>query len=253
MLGFWIKKAVSALLLPIPLATLLILAGLWCRRRHPRLGRPLIVAGPALLLFLSSSFGSQWLARPLERKYPLWRDVPVQVVMVLGSGHDSSVSPLPQQRLSDTALARLTEGVRLARRYPQASLVFSGWRDFDPNAHAQVMAEAAVALGVAPERIVTIPDALDTAMEARLLRRRVGAAEVALVTSATHMPRAMRLFRQQGIRAKPAPTDFIGREGAWWRFSASNLLTSERALHEYLGLCWHQLASLWRPASADAT
>lgn len=243
MLGFWIKKGISALLLPIPLAVLSILFGLWLSRRRPRLGRAFVLAGPALLLFLSSSFGSQWLARPLEQQYPVWRGQGAEVIMVLGSGHDSRISPMAHQQLSDTALARLTEGVRLQRLNPDSTLVLSGWGGQDPTPHAQVAAAAAQTMGVAADLVVTFPTALDTAMEARLFKERFGEREVILVSSATHMPRVMALFLSQGIKARAAPTDFIGREAAWWRFSAENLRTSERALHEYLGLLWRRWAS----------
>ena len=243
MLGFWIKKGVSALLLPIPLAVLLVLFGLWLSRRHSHLGKALVLAGPALLLFLSSSFGSQWLARPLEQQYPAWQGKGADVIMVLGSGHDSSISPLAHQQLSDTALARLTEGVRLQRLNPDSTLVLSGWTGTDAQPHAVVAQAAALGMGVPKDQIVTFPTALDTAMEARLFRERFGEREVVLVSSATHMPRVMALFLSQGVKAQAAPTDFIGRDTAWWQFSASNLRTSERALHEYLGLTWRRLVS----------
>ncbi|WP_035385449.1 YdcF family protein [Ferrimonas futtsuensis] len=244
MVGFWIKKGISALLLPIPLAVLLILFGLWLSRSRSRLGRAFVLMGPALMLFLSSSFGSQWLARPLEQQYPVWSGQGAEVIMVLGSGHDSSISPMAHQQLSDTALARLTEGVRLQQLYPGSTLVLSGWGGEDPLPHAQVAAAAAQGMGVPAEQIVTFPTALDTAMEARLFRERFGEREVILVSSATHMPRVMALFLGQGVQAQAAPTDFIGRGASWWQFSASNLQTSERALHEYLGLLWCRWASL---------
>ncbi|WP_417345587.1 ElyC/SanA/YdcF family protein [Ferrimonas sp.] len=243
MLGFWVKKGISALLLPIPLAVLSILFGLWLSRRRPHLGRAFVLAGPALLLFLSSSFGSQWLARPLEQQYPVWTGQRAEVIMVLGSGHDSSISPMAHQQLSDTALARLTEGVRLQRLNPDSILVLSGWGGEDPLPHAVVAESAAEAMGVPATQIVTFPTALDTAMEARLFRERFGEKEVILVSSATHMPRVMALFLSRGVKAVAAPTDFIGRGAPWWKFSASNLQTSERALHEYLGLLWRRLAS----------
>ena len=65
-------------------------------------------------------------------------------------------------------------------------------------------------LGVPDEAIVMETQSRNTAENAlytgEILRER-GFARVLLVTSALHMPRAMKLFRARGIDAVPAPTD----------------------------------------------
>jgi len=67
-----------------------------------------------------------------------------------------------------------------------------------------------------------------------------------LVTSAIHMPRAMLLFRQQGMDPVPAPaeiTDFARNDISPFSFfpRAAALSKVEAAWHEYLGLLWAQL------------
>ena len=64
---------------------------------------------------------------------------------------------------------------------------------------------------------------------------------LALVTSASHMPRAMLLFQQQGVTPVAAPTYYIAKWPADWRFGSEGLLKSERAIYEYLGLAWAQV------------
>jgi uncharacterized SAM-binding protein YcdF (DUF218 family) len=60
------------------------------------------------------------------------------------------------------------------------------------------------------------------------------------------MPRSMALFRNQGMDPIPAPTDFLVKKGQ--RFGpgiffpgAGELVRTERAVYEYLGMAWARL------------
>jgi uncharacterized SAM-binding protein YcdF (DUF218 family) len=80
---------------------------------------------------------------------------------------------------------------------------------------------------------------LDTAQEARAVAVQLGTAPFLLVTSAAHMPRAMRQMKRAGAQPIPAPTgQLTGRPRGWdsWLPSSAGLGRTERALHEYLGL-----------------
>jgi uncharacterized SAM-binding protein YcdF (DUF218 family) len=83
---------------------------------------------------------------------------------------------------------------------------------------------------------------VDTIDQAKFLRDRLGQAPFYLVTSAGHMPRAMRMFMRSGTQPIAAPTDF---HAVWAPFQitdffpqAGTLANTERAFYEYLGLCW---------------
>lgn len=56
------------------------------------------------------------------------------------------------------------------------------------------------------------------------------------------MPRAMALFRQQGMNPIPAPADFLDKnspnQDPKFKLDGYNLQKSESAIHEYLGLVW---------------
>ena len=96
---------------------------------------------------------------------------------------------------------------------------------------------------------------MDTAQEARAVRAALAGTGTArprlvLVTSAAHMPRAMRHFQAVGLDPLPAPTQHLaarasGRRLSDWLPSASKLRKTESALHEYLGLL------AWRWDHAD--
>ena len=79
-----------------------------------------------------------------------------------------------------------------------------------------------------------------------MLAQRLGNAPFYLVTSATHMPRSLGLFRHRGLRPVPAPTDFLDNGIAWrafdtWLPNAQALAVTTRSVHEWYGLLWGRL------------
>jgi uncharacterized SAM-binding protein YcdF (DUF218 family) len=83
--------------------------------------------------------------------------------------------------------------------------------------------------------------ARDTDQEARDIVAVLGHSPFILVTSAYHMPRAMRLMLRAGANAVPAPTGQIvhaqhGAELLGLIPGSRGLHKTETALHEYLGL-----------------
>ena len=67
-----------------------------------------------------------------------------------------------------------------------------------------------------------------------------------MVTSATHMPRAMILFKSLDLNPIAGPTNFYKREFNGY-FSAPNngsIRRSTIAMHEYLGTLWAKVKSI---------
>jgi uncharacterized SAM-binding protein YcdF (DUF218 family) len=99
---------------------------------------------------------------------------------------------------------RITGAASLARRFPQAKVVHTG--EEQPSA-----ADVLAGLGIARDRIV-IEDRSSTTFEnatftAALLKPQPGQRWI-LVTSASHMPRAMATFRTAGFDVVAYPVDF---------------------------------------------
>ena len=244
---FLLKKIVGTLFMPLPLALLLSVAGgvlLIFRRR--RAGGVLV--GLALLGVFLASWApvADGLLGPLESRYPPVLDATryprAVAVVVLGSGYNP-VPGLPvTSQLSGTGLVRLDEGIILYRQLPGAHLVVSGGSVYGSGTIAHGYARAARALGVPASDLVKLDTPRDTAEEARAVRTLLGPGRpFLLVTSASHMPRAMRLFRLQGLKPIPAPTRYESLRENRNRFnylvpSALQLRKTERALHEYMGL-----------------
>ena len=177
----------------------------------------------------------------------------VGFVAILGGGHGDDLALSAGQRLSISARARLMEGMRLALALPEAWLVVSGPRDQpEVQTHARVLADAAVELGFPRERIVEIDTGRDTAEEIDALKLLVGDERIALVTSAWHLPRAMKLAAAAGLDAHPCPTDYLGGRDAtiprlaYFTWDADSLMNTTRAWREYVGRAWARLVGIWR-------
>ncbi len=267
-MGFLLKKIAGYWLMPVPLATTLILAGLALRlaRRAPRARRWLVAAGAGWLVLLSNNGVANLLVRPLETQFPpvpeLTAGAPLpaglagcRFVVVLGSGHTDAEGFSANNQLCLPAQSRILEGVRIWRALPDATLVVSGPGRTGQPTHAEVLTRVAVALGVPRARIVQIDTARDTEEEAGELRRIAGDAPVAFVTSAWHMPRAVALARHAGVRVMPCPADFtaVTRADGWppgdyLGWDAAALQRSTWAVRERLGWLWVWLRGKTAPA-----
>ena len=112
---------------------------------------------------------------------------------------------------------------------------------------SEVMRRGLLELGVPDSRIVLESESKVTRDEAiftaQLLRDR-GITSCILVTSDTHMRRALGTFRRAGLNAVPAialdPIGFASRRRRWVPTQQA-LEFSQEVLHEYIGLAWYRL------------
>ncbi|MBU1567886.1 MAG: YdcF family protein [Proteobacteria bacterium] len=249
---FYLSRAVVELVAPFPLSVvLLVLAFLLLVIRKVRLGALCL----ALALFLQIFFGYGFLVREriagIEALYPAITEAglvelkakQVKYIVVLGSGHvsDSRLSSVSQ--LGGSSLYRLVEGIRLLQLKPDARLVVSGGIGYDPVANAEVVGRVAESIGVAKERIIIEKRPRDTLQEAEMLFPLLGQDAFVLVTSAMHMPRAMKIFQDRGMRPIAAPTDYVMKrevvEPPGRLFPTTfNLDLSRRILYEWLAEQW---------------
>lgn len=238
------QQFVDAFSAPMGLALLLCAIALALRRRRPAVARWFFAIAAINLYVFSTIPGATLLLGPLESRYMAPKDVgalaPAYVV-VLGSGFAPRERLPPTSSLDAEGLARIVEGIRLLRQLPDARLVVCGGARDGRAAPAQGYALLAGDLGVDPGRLVMLDRALDTAAESQFIATVVGTSQFVLVTSASHMPRAMKLMQLRGLNAIAAPT--AHRIDRTAKFGARNLIpgsgplrSSELAIHEYLGL-----------------
>ena len=258
---FLLKKLVSRLLFPLPFGLGLSLVGLlllWFTARQ-KLGKSLVTVGVVLLLLLSAAPVAEKLLAPLEDVY-LPYGVPatgagshddVAFVVVLAGGLPTEPALPITRQVGARGMARLVEGVRVHRLCPNSKLVLSGGLGANPNTPRDELSNYRFVrlLGVDDEAIIIQNNSLDTAQDARNVHPVVGGAPCVLVTSASHLPRAMAIFQKEGMHPVPAPTDYyIGLVRVWTPASlypsTGNLEMSERAIYEYLGTLWARLRGL---------
>ncbi len=217
----------------------------WARLR--RLGR--IVLGTTLGAMLAVAIlpiGS-WLTLPLEERFPAPAVLPQRVNGIVALG-----GALHLRRSADRGAAQLNEYAErmiafadLARRFPEARLIFTGGSgslrdrairesDFAPG----LMAD----LGLDPGRVLFERESRNTYENAVYSKRLAKAPpdEVwLLVTSAFHMPRAMGVFRAAGWNVVPYPVDYQtsgpGQGGLGFDL-AGGLQLIGLGLHEWVGL-----------------
>lgn len=249
-----IKSAAAYWLMPLPITLSLLALGLLLSTRSRRLGLGFVVCSLALLLLASWPPVTDRLLAPLEQRYPtlleLSNDDSLAGVVVLGGGWQPNTPRSSVGRLSDSSAIRLMEGVRLWRHRPELPLIVSGASsDSAVPAVAKGYATAAMDLGVPEAQLRILDWPTDTGQEARAVRDELGeGARVVLVTSASHMPRAMRHFQRAGLEPVAAPTHYLTQHTPRgtlrdWVPSASELRKTERVMYEALGLLavsWEQ-------------
>lgn len=116
----------------------------------------------------------------------------------------------------------------------------------DPVAQKQDFLERwATLVGESPERFLLVPDARDTRGEARRMREHVGSDGAYLVSTASHLPRAVMIFGKERMDVIPAPCNYWSSDNLitlwpphYFYPVAGGLMQSERAVYEYLGLTW---------------
>jgi uncharacterized SAM-binding protein YcdF (DUF218 family) len=253
---FWLKKAISFCLMPFPASLGLMMAGLWLSRRQgsATLGKVMMLGGLLLLVVMSNRQVGLALLRPLEQRYPAIPEIIVgepvpanlaacRYIVVLGGGHADAAALPATSRLSVYALGRITEAVRLARLLPRAQIITTGPGHDGLPTHAETLAAAAISLGVAPDRFITLDSGRDTEGEAAAVRTEIGDAPFALVTSAWHMPRAMALMQHAGLNPLACPADFHASTHdrfTWTDYlcGLDGLENSTWAVYERLGYAW---------------
>ena len=186
---------------------------------------------------------SDMLLKPLENRHSALLKTPVGVdyVLVLGNGHKTDVCLPITTELDPTAVIRLSEGIRHYNNLGDAKLVVSGYAGlYDKNCHAQMQKRLAIALGIPAEDIITFDTPKDTQEEALAMKKLAGVKPFILVTTASHMPRAYKIFTKLGLKPIAAPTDYHARGTSEWLHMPRGdaLRGSDIAFHEYYGLIW---------------
>jgi uncharacterized SAM-binding protein YcdF (DUF218 family) len=248
---FLASKVFWLLLRPNTLALVLAIAGaalLWRARRRPWIGRTLVVLGLGYYALIFVTPASQWIVLPLEDRFARPAPAPEHVtgVIVLGGAVDQVLTEAHDIPALNGAAERMTEMLILARRYPEARLVFTGGQGtFVPGAltEAEVARRLWTEMGMPADR-VTYEDRSRNTWENAVLTKALVDPKPGetwlLVTSAMHMPRAIGCFRAAGwTGVLPWPVNYTtgGSPRAWYDAPFPTRLNQfEAGLREWVGL-----------------
>lgn len=218
-----------------------------------RLGRR--VAGWSLVLIAIAGFSplGDVLMLPLEERFPPWDASrgPPSGIVVLGGGVGPDVSAARGEAALNEAAERVTAAVELARRYPDARIVYSGGSGSlidNERLEADYAVPLMEKLGVPRERILAENRSRNTIENARFskeLAQPKPGERWLLVTSAHHMPRAMGLFRNEDFRVEAYPVDWRTRGAADlirpFSTLGAGLRRTDTAMREWVGLVTYWL------------
>lgn len=242
MLPFLIKKIVSALLLPPTSLILLAFIGLWLCKKHPKTGRTLARLSLATLLVLSLPVTGNTLLQSLETAPPINDDQlkDIQAIVILGGGKNNEA---PEFDNKDTVnrwiLQRLRYGAYLQQQTGKPILVTGGGL-FGERSEADAMAETLIRDFHIKDIWIEdqSKDTAENAAYSAAILKQYGIERIAIISQAWHLPRAIKLFEQQGLTVYPAPTGYTHEDDEpiiQWLPKASALDKSSIALKEYIG------------------
>ncbi len=253
---FIASKLIGALLRPdtwiIVALAVVILALLMNRRRFALWVGSITLA---LLVALTILPLGDLLLQPIEQTYPAEPALDqVDGIIVLGGGEDARASAFWGQMQLNEGGERFTAALALARRFPEARILFTGGSGALRDLAGAETSEADMAgrffrdHGVPPERLLLEGQSRNTAENARLSLALAAPAPNetwVLVTSAFHMPRAMRSFETAGWTGLvPWPVDYrtsAFKDGMGWNLTR-NLQVLNNAIREQVGQIAYRLS-----------
>lgn len=266
--ALYLSKIAPLFVYPLGLALLLAVVALALIGRAGGPARATLGIAILLLWGASTPVVSDAIAGSLEHRFP---PMPVtsarhaEAIVVLGGG---IAGPQPPRLTADLADAadRVLHGARLYRAGKAPRIILSGG-DLPTlglsASEAPAMRGLLMEWGI-PEQALVVEDrsrnTRENAVNTRQVMDELGIEDVLLVTSATHMRRALATFRAAGVDARPVPTDYrvVDRSARGvidLLPDAHALALTSDALKEYLGFVVYRLKGWIRdglPSYADA-
>lgn len=249
-----LTKLVAELILPPGLLVVMLLAGLVLGMWWRRAGIALVLIATATLYVLSVGPLAGPILAAAEDVPALLPGDPrldqVQAIVVLGGGRRDHA---PEYGVIPTVSARTLERLRYGARLQRASglpLAVTGGVVFgDGPSEADLMADVLREEFSVPVRWLEgrSRNTEENAVYTSALLVPDGVRRIALVSDASHLPRAAAMFRDQGLEVVPAPTAWMSGGEARdlsvsdWLPGMRTLARSRAALHGLLGLAWYRL------------
>jgi uncharacterized SAM-binding protein YcdF (DUF218 family) len=252
-MSFVFGKLAWIVLKPSNFLALLFLFGLVLRLfGKRRTGRALMGGTLAVFLIAAVLPVGAWLIAPLENRFPQ-PALPERIdgIIVLGGAIETGIAADRNTLALNSNAERVVAFAALARRYPDAKLIFTGGSAslVRPDLkEADWLGPFLDAAGIPRARVVIERDSRNTDDNARmskaLMKPEPGQVWV-MITSARHMPRSIGIFRRQGWAVTAYPVDYLTtREvGVSLGFNfTGGLAALDAAAYEWFGLAYYRLS-----------
>jgi len=251
----YLSKILPLLVLPIGIVFWLSLIALYLLWKHKRRSAMVFLATAILVLWASSMpIVADFSLGTLERQYPPvpLNDIPTsECIIVLGG----AVEPVLAPRLDIDLKAAADRVYKTAALYiagKSPSIIVAGgnqpWSSFDQS-EAQAIRLLLMDWGVPDSAIVldeTSRNTRENVINTWEILQQTPCVKPLLVTSAAHMPRAVRSFEMVGIKVFPVPVDVrVVKDSKLTLFDfipdTDALKRTTDAMHEWVGQKFYQL------------
>ena len=216
----YLTKVLTLIVLPLGWVLLMGAAALILLARGRRRWAGTLVAALLVLLWVCAMpWTAYQLSAGLEAGFPPvpLAQTPVADVAVVLGGAVGPIGDPPTENLTGSS-NRVLRAARLFRAGKVRRVLAVGgnldWMNAEAP-EAELIRDLLVEWGLPREAILIEPTSRNTrenAQQAAAIIREQGWERVLLVTSATHMQRAVAAFQAVGIAVIPSPTDFASRE-----------------------------------------
>lgn len=245
---FWLSKSLWLAIAPDNLLIVVLLIVLELLRRGVvKTARKSLALLLIVLLTIAVLPMGDWFLFPLESRFSVNPNFPERPdgIIVLGGAEDPLLSELWRQTEINASAERDLAFFAMARKYPDAKLVFTGGNG-SLSKQKQTLADVAealfVQLGMDISRVTFERKSRNTYENATLSKDIVNpkpGEKWVLITSAFHMPRAVGIFCKLGWQVIPYPVDHMSRPDNLFQLSfdlANHLKTFSTAIREWIGM-----------------
>lgn len=222
-------------------------------------GRYLCIFVNACLLAIALLPVGDWALAPLENRFAFNPPEQVDGIIVIGGDEQTEITEARGMPMALDSMRRYEMTLDMARRYPDAKLVFAGGSPYVyPKAEtldSEIAREIMNDIGVPTDKMIfekTSRNTYENAVFSADIVRPEPSQKWLLITSAWHMSRAMGCFRKAGWNVYPAPTGYFttGRYTFHTHFNFGDQISKlDLAMHEYVGLVAYWLmgrtSALW--------
>jgi uncharacterized SAM-binding protein YcdF (DUF218 family) len=252
-LFFLISKIAWLFLSPDSLLLILILVSLfllYLGKIKP--AKILLTITSSILLIVSFFPVGEWLLYPLENRFKVNPELPAKTdgIIVLSGAEDPLLSSVWKQVELGAAAERDLAFMALAKRYPEAKLIFTGGSGSLVNQDykaADVAKTLFLQQGFEIKRILFERESRNTyenVINSKKLAKPAANENWILITTSWHMPRSLGIFCKADWPVIPYPVDHQTNKDNLFRMNFSlldNLQSLRTAIKEWLGLIAYYL------------